>query len=47
MALLDDPVLDRLLAPATDFADLPARLPKLLADDGDARCPLIRYPATD
>lgn len=44
LALLDDPALDVLLAPAVDFADLPARLPALLAADADARCPLIRYP---
>jgi NADPH:quinone reductase-like Zn-dependent oxidoreductase len=44
LALLDDAVLDALLAPAVDFADLPTRLPSLLAADGDARCPLIRYP---
>jgi threonine dehydrogenase-like Zn-dependent dehydrogenase len=44
LALLDDPALDVLLAPAVDFAELPARLPALLAADADARCPLIRYP---
>jgi threonine dehydrogenase-like Zn-dependent dehydrogenase len=44
LSLLDDPALDALLAPPVDFADLPARLPALLAPDGDARCPLIRYP---
>jgi NADPH:quinone reductase-like Zn-dependent oxidoreductase len=43
VALLDDTVLDDLLAPAVDFADLPARLPALLASEADARCPLIRY----
>jgi len=43
LTLLEDPVLDRLLAPAVGFAELPARLPELLAVDGDARCPLIRY----
>jgi threonine dehydrogenase-like Zn-dependent dehydrogenase len=48
VALLDDPGLDALLAPAVDFAELPARLPALLANDADARCPLIRYaPASD
>jgi threonine dehydrogenase-like Zn-dependent dehydrogenase len=46
LALLDDPVLDVLLAPAVDFAELPSRLPELLAPDGDARCVLIRYPGT-
>ena len=45
LALLDDPALDALLAPAVDFEDLPGRLPQLLAPSGDARCPLIRYPA--
>jgi threonine dehydrogenase-like Zn-dependent dehydrogenase len=44
LALLDDPALDMLLAPAVDFLELPARLPALLAADGDVRCPLIRYP---
>jgi threonine dehydrogenase-like Zn-dependent dehydrogenase len=44
LALLDDPALDALLAPPTEFEALPARLPALLAADGDARCPLIRYP---
>jgi hypothetical protein len=44
LELLDDPALDALLAPAVEFADLPARLPALLAVDADARCPLIRYP---
>src|SRR5206468_1169586 len=36
LTLLEDPVLDRLLAPAVGFAELPARLPELLAVDGDA-----------
>ena len=44
LALLDDPALDALLAPPVEFADLPERLPALLAVDADARCPLIRYP---
>jgi NADPH:quinone reductase-like Zn-dependent oxidoreductase len=44
LTLLDDPALDVLLAPAVDFKDLPSRLPAILAEDGDARCPLIRYP---
>ena len=46
LALLDDPVLDTLLAPATAFDDLPARLPAIFSDS-DARCPLIRYPEAD
>ena len=45
LALLDDPAIDCLLAPAVDFDDLPARLPTILAPDGDARCPVIRYKA--
>jgi NADPH:quinone reductase-like Zn-dependent oxidoreductase len=44
LALLDDPALDVLLAPPVAFAELPARLPGLLVDSADARCPLIRYP---
>jgi threonine dehydrogenase-like Zn-dependent dehydrogenase len=44
LALLDDAALDALLAPAVDFDELPARLADLLAPEGDARCPLIRYP---
>jgi hypothetical protein len=44
LALLDDPALDVLLAPAIDFGELPARLADLLTSNGDARCPLIRYP---
>jgi threonine dehydrogenase-like Zn-dependent dehydrogenase len=44
LALLDDPALDCLLAPPVDFADVPNRLPAILAVDADARCPLIRYP---
>ena len=41
--LLDDSVLDALLAPAVLFADLPARLPGIFKDQADARCPLIDY----
>ncbi|MGH6770960.1 MAG: zinc-dependent alcohol dehydrogenase [Xanthobacteraceae bacterium] len=44
LALLDDPALDVLLGSPVDFADLPARLPALLAADSDVVCPLIRYP---
>jgi NADPH:quinone reductase-like Zn-dependent oxidoreductase len=47
LALLNDPALDVLLAPAIDFGELPARLADLLTSNGDARCPLIRYPAAD
>jgi NADPH:quinone reductase-like Zn-dependent oxidoreductase len=45
LALLADPVLDGLLAPAVPFEDLPKRLPEILDAQADARCPLIRYPA--
>ena len=45
LALLDDPALDVLLAPAIDFGALPARFAGLLASNADARCPLIMYPA--
>jgi NADPH:quinone reductase-like Zn-dependent oxidoreductase len=45
LELLDDPVLDVLISPAVDFDDLPGQINQLLAADGDARCPLIRYPA--
>jgi NADPH:quinone reductase-like Zn-dependent oxidoreductase len=43
--LLADPLLDRLLAPAVSFENLPERLPEILDAQADARCPLIRYPA--
>jgi len=44
LALLEDPALEELIGPPTNFADLPERLAVLLAPDADARCPLIRYP---
>jgi NADPH:quinone reductase-like Zn-dependent oxidoreductase len=44
LALLADPALDGLLAPAVRFEDLPARLGEILRSQTDARCPLIRYP---
>jgi NADPH:quinone reductase-like Zn-dependent oxidoreductase len=47
LALLADPVLDRLLAPAVAFHDLPARLPEIFGSQTDARCPLIRYPEAE
>ena len=46
LGLLDDPALDALLAPATAFEDLPARLPAIFSNN-DARCPLIRYPEAE
>jgi hypothetical protein len=45
LALLADPALDALIAPAVDFHDLPAALPKILAAPGGVLCQLIRYPA--
>jgi hypothetical protein len=44
VAMLADPALDVLLAPAVEFHDLPARLPAIFAA-GDVLCQLIRYPA--
>lgn len=44
--LLCDPVLDHLLDDPTDFDDLPARLPGILAVGGGFRCPVVRYPAS-
>jgi hypothetical protein len=43
--LLADPVLDALIAPAVDFFDLPAALPKILTGPDGVLCQLIRYPA--
>jgi NADPH:quinone reductase-like Zn-dependent oxidoreductase len=43
LALLDDPVLDRLIAPAIAFHDLPARLSDILGPSSGALCQLIRY----
>ncbi len=42
--LLADKRLDALLAPAVVFADLPARLPTILAPDSGVLCQLIDYP---
>jgi threonine dehydrogenase-like Zn-dependent dehydrogenase len=42
LALLADPALDVLLAPAVDFRDLPAALPRVLTG-ADVLCQLIRY----
>lgn len=44
LALLDDPVLDALIAPAISFHDLPARLPDILEPAGGVLCQVIRYP---
>jgi NADPH:quinone reductase-like Zn-dependent oxidoreductase len=43
LALLDDPALDCLIAPAIAFHDLPARLPEILGPTSGALCQLIRY----
>jgi hypothetical protein len=43
LALLADPRLDALLAPAVAFADLPARLPAILAPESRILCQLIDY----
>jgi hypothetical protein len=43
LALLADPALDVLLGPPITFADLPAKLPELLAADSDVLCPVIDY----
>jgi len=44
LALLTAPQLDALLAPAVPFAELPARLPKILAPESGVLCQLIEYP---
>jgi NADPH:quinone reductase-like Zn-dependent oxidoreductase len=43
VALLADPRLDALMAPAVAFADLPARLPGILDPRSGVLCPLIAY----
>ena len=43
VALLADPRLDALLAPAVPFADLPARLAGILDPKSGILCPLISY----
>jgi hypothetical protein len=47
LALLGDPVLDLLIAPALAFDDLPAKLSAVFRADSDVICQLIRYPAAD
>lgn len=44
LTLLADPVLDVLIAPAVDFRDLPAALPRILTGPDGVLCQLIRYP---
>ncbi len=45
VAMLNEPALDALIAPAVDFHDLPARLPDILGPPGGVLCQLVRYPA--
>jgi NADPH:quinone reductase-like Zn-dependent oxidoreductase len=45
LTLLADPALDVLIAPAVDFHDLPAALPRILTGPDGVLCQLIRYPA--
>jgi NADPH:quinone reductase-like Zn-dependent oxidoreductase len=45
LALLADPALDVLLAPAIDFHDLASELPRVLTGPDGVLCQLIRYPA--
>jgi NADPH:quinone reductase-like Zn-dependent oxidoreductase len=47
LALLADPALDALIAPAIAFRDLPSRLPDILAPTSGILCQLIRYPAAE
>lgn len=45
LALLADPALDALMAPAVDFHDLPAELLRIFTGTDGVLCQLIRYPA--
>ena len=47
LALLADPRLDALLAPAIPFADLPQHLARILAPESRILCQRIDYPTTD
>ncbi len=44
LALLADPALDALMAPAIAFEDLPAKLAVVFEASSSGVCPLIRYP---
>jgi hypothetical protein len=44
LSLLDDPVLDALIAPACRFEQLPERLPAIFSAQSDLICQLIQYP---
>lgn len=43
LALLDDPALDALIAPAIAFDEVPRELPHVLGPSGGVLCQLIRY----
>jgi NADPH:quinone reductase-like Zn-dependent oxidoreductase len=45
LALLNDPVLDALIASALCFDELPAKLPSIFGAQSGAVCQLIQYPA--
>ncbi len=45
LALLAAPALDALLAPAVDFHELPAELPRILTGTDGVLCQLVQYPA--
>lgn len=47
LALLGDPRLDALLAPAIEFHDLPTRLPDILSPRSGVLCQLVTYPAAE
>jgi hypothetical protein len=47
IGLLADRALDALIAPAVDFHDLPAQLPKILPAPSGVLCQLIRYPGAE
>jgi hypothetical protein len=47
LALLKDPALDALLAPAMAFDHLPAKLPSVFGADSGVICQLIRYSGAD
>jgi NADPH:quinone reductase-like Zn-dependent oxidoreductase len=43
LELLQDPLLDVLIAPPVSFGDLPAKLPEILTPESGVLCQLIRY----
>jgi hypothetical protein len=47
LALLADPRLDALLAPAIPFVELPLRMPDILAPVSHILCQRIDYPTTE